>query len=177
MIYTQAEKLQILLLCDIYETLGINKDYNTEFIKKAISTDNILAIGLEYPILSNGSELPAHVQLFTETVEMYITLRNAYSQMSFSDKMLVSNSIDYFDHATVLYFPGFDGNNEAEYISVGEIYTFMEYWPGAILTKNSHTQKAQKYRDMLAIYNPAIRKTMLNGELISVTDFINVMSV
>ena len=44
MSYSQAEKLQILMMCDIYEKLGIENSYNPEIIRTAIDTGNYWAI-------------------------------------------------------------------------------------------------------------------------------------
>ncbi|MGX9359609.1 YfbU family protein [Pantoea ananatis] len=177
MSYTQAEKLQLLMLCDIYKTLGIQNSFDPDLIDEAISTDNTWAIGWQYQMLNDGSQKPYRVSLFADTVEMYDMLRYTYGQMAPHEKTQVANAIPHFNAQNSIIFPGFDGNNEAEYITVGGIFKLMGLWQGVDLTRNSHIQMVQKYENMLKIYIPARKNTWSNGVGISLPSFISVMSV
>ncbi|MEN7460417.1 YfbU family protein [Pantoea dispersa] len=177
MSYTQAEKLQLLMLCDIYKALGIKNSFDPNLIDEAVSTDNTWAIGWQYQSLSDGSDKPAHVKLFADTVEMYEMLEYTYNQMSAQDKAHVATAIPYFNPKTSLTFPGFDGNNESEYRSVGDMFKLMGLWQNVDLTRNSHCQKSEQYQDMLDIYLPARSSTWSNGVGISLNSFISVLSV
>lgn len=48
MSYTKADKLQLLMLCDIYKRLDIQGGFNPDIISAAINTGNLWAIDAEY---------------------------------------------------------------------------------------------------------------------------------
>ena len=87
MSYSQAEKLQILMMFDIYEKLGIENSYNPEIIRTAIDTGNYWAIEWAYQDLSTGAPTPPEVTFVCDVLGKVriSTLRNeneTFSQLN-----------------------------------------------------------------------------------------------
>ncbi|WP_048780736.1 YfbU family protein [Pantoea vagans] len=154
--YTQQEKLQILMLCDIYRALGIKHSYDPEIIEDAITSDNYWAIDWEYQHLYSGNETPKEVSFFVDVYDMYKILNETYMKLSPEDKADVAAQVQFFNEEYSLEFPGFDGNNEGEYMSIGRMLQKMGRFSGSEdLTKNSHSEKVGAYRRMLEVFLPA----------------------
>jgi len=156
--YTQQEKLQILMLCDIYRALGIKHSYDPEIIEEAITSENYWAINWEYQHLHSGEETPKEVTFFVDVYDMYKILNETYTKLSPEDKADVAAQVQFFNEQHSLEFLGFDGNNEGEYMSIGRMLQKMGRFSGSDeLTENSHTEKANSYKRMLEVFLPARR--------------------
>ncbi|WP_312838448.1 YfbU family protein [Pantoea piersonii] len=156
--YTQQEKLQILMLCDVYRALGIKHSYDPDIIEEAITSENYWAIDWEYQHLSSGVNNPREVKFFVDTYDMYGILGDTYKKLSPEDKADVGSKVRFFSEENSLEFPGFDGNNEGEFMSIGRMLQKMGRFSGSDeLTKNSHIEKVNSYRRMLEVFLPARR--------------------
>ncbi|MGA8121313.1 YfbU family protein [Rouxiella badensis] len=174
MSYTQAEKLQIMLLCDIHRALGIEDSYDPDVIEEAITTDNNWAIGWKYQNLNDGSKTPPHVTFFVDTVDMYKILQYTYQHFSSDDRVEVESKLTNFHGEKSLVFPGFDGNNETDYLSVGYMLEKLGRFEGTDITKNSHMPCVDTYRRMLDVFLPARSKDWNHNKGISKESFIAV---
>jgi uncharacterized protein YfbU (UPF0304 family) len=150
--YTQAEKLQISMLCEIYRTLGIKNSYNPDVVDSAISSDNYWALGMEYPDLDTGEPLPDSVTLVIDAIDMYDILDYTYKQMSKEDRDEVAAAVTRFDPAHSLKFPGFDGNNEGHYRNIAYLLRKMGRFSEIEITANSHRPMIDIYRRMLEVF-------------------------
>lgn len=175
MSYTQAEKLQIMMLCDIYKALEIKNNLDPDVIEEAVSSDNTWAIGWKYQSLHDGSETPEHVKLFVDTVDMYNILKYTYGYFTDDEKAEISAAVPHFGGIKHLEFPGFDGNNESEYLSVGYMLKLMGSFVGTHLTKNSHMRSVEIYRRMLDVFLPARDGDWTHEAGISKESFIAVL--
>ncbi|ENM0758767.1 YfbU family protein [Proteus mirabilis] len=160
--YSQAEKLQLMMLCEIYRVMGIENSFNPDLVEEAISTDNYWALSWEYPSLETEDETPSKVKLFVDTVDMYDMLSYTYERLSDEDKKNVSEAVPHFSPEYSLTFPGFDGNNESEYMQIGRLLKTMGRFSGTELTKNSHAPSVETYRRMLDIFLPIRHKFVFN---------------
>lgn len=176
MSYTQAEKLQIMMLCDIYRALGIKNSFDPEVIDEAVSTDNTWAIGWKYQSLNDGSDTPPTVKLFADVIEMYSILRYTYGYFSEEEKAEICATVPLFKGEKSLVFPGFDGNNESEYLSVGSMFKTMGLFEDTDVTKNSHIQNVSMYRRMLDVFTPARNTDWTHEAGISKESFIAVLN-
>lgn len=176
MVYTQAEKLQILMLCDIYKAMGIKNSFDPNVIEEAISSDNTWAIGWKYQNLSDGSDTPEHVKLFVDTVDMFKILQYTYERFTDADKLEIASAVPHINDASSLEFPGFDGNNESEYLSVGYMLKEIGRFEGINITKNSHMPSVSIYRRMLAVFLPARSNNWAHDVGISKESFIAVLN-
>lgn len=173
MSYSQADKLQLLMMCDIYRALGIENSFNPDVIEEAINTSNYWAISWDNEALNDGTEFPDRVKFVVDTIEMYSLLDYTYSNMSDDDRQLVSNEVPRFSQAHSTTFPGFDGNNEYEYIQIARLLRMLGCFEGYDITKNSHHPSIDTYRRMLEVFLP-IRDSFVHEVGISTQDFIRI---
>ncbi|MHA6306267.1 YfbU family protein [Hafnia paralvei] len=175
--YSQPEKLQIMMLCEIYRTLGIKDSFDPDFIEQAVTSDNYWALEWEYPSLESETETPEDVKLFVDTYDMYDILQYTYERFSEDDKSEVSSSIAHFSPAHSISFPGFDGNNESHFLTIGSMLKTMGRFAGKEdLTKNSHMPSVDTYRRMLEVFLPARAKRWIHDVGIPKEDFINTLN-
>ena len=175
--YTQQEKLQTMMLCEIYRALGIQNSFNPDLIEEALSNDQYWAIDWEYPGLQSNEDTPEDVKLFVDTYDMYSILRYTYDHLDAAGKQEVAESVSSFDEDYHLNFPGFDGNNESKYLIIGGLLKTMGRFSGeADLTKNSHMPSVDIYRRMLQVFLPARANHWVNGVGISKESLIETLN-
>lgn len=175
MSYTQAEKLQIMMLCDIHRALKIKNSFNPDMIEEAITSDNIWALGWKYQTLHDGSENPPHVKLVVDAADMYRILNYTYGYFSETEKAEIQAAVPNFKGEKSLIFPGFDGNNETEYMSVGYMFKTMDIFTDMDLTRNTHAPYVSIYKRMLEVFLPARDNDWTHEAGISKESFIAVL--
>ncbi|HEI9781988.1 TPA: YfbU family protein [Serratia marcescens] len=166
MSYTQAEKLQTLMLCDIYEKLGIDGDYNPQLIRAALDTDNYWAIGWAYQDLDTGESNPKEVTFVTDVLDMYSILQYTYERLTKEKQEQLAKDVQHFNPKHDIVFGGFDWNNEGKYVSVTRMFKLLERFNTQNIEKNSHSPRVELYRRMLEEFLP-IRKDFVHNEGIS----------
>lgn len=154
MSYTQSEKLQILLLCDIHEALGIQNSYNPSLIREAVESGNIWALEWEYHSLATENDDPEEVSHVCNVLDMYEMLQFTYDQLSAADQTRLANDVPHFDPAHGLTFPGFDGNNEGRLMSIAHMLAKMGRFNRQEITKNSHHPTYATSERMLGVFLP-----------------------
>ncbi|HAT7731461.1 TPA: hypothetical protein JAX37_003333 [Enterobacter cloacae] len=155
MSYTQAEKLQILLLCDIHEALGIKNSFDADLIREAVSTDNTWALEWNAPSLATDEDTPEDVKFVCDVLDMYDFLAFTYEQLDDAQKRQLHEEVRYFDGVNSVTFPGFDGNNEGRLMSIAYMLKKMDRFSKQDITKNSHMPTISIYRRMLDVFLPA----------------------
>ncbi|ENA1760200.1 YfbU family protein [Yersinia ruckeri] len=154
--YTQQEKLQTMMLCEIYRAMDIQSSFNPDLLEEALSNDQYWAIDWEYPGLQSNEETPENVKLFVDTYDMYDIIKYTYEHLNEADKAEVTQSVSHFNEDHHLHFPGFDGNNETEFLIIGGLLKTMgRFSGGEDLTKNSHIPSVGVYKRMLEVFTPA----------------------
>lgn len=112
-----SERLIIELLCDIANKKP--SDYDTNFISKAISSQQEWAIPIKYQCLDDGSPKPLFVSEVYAILETYRWISDTIQSTGISKddlkKMVVDNS------TAPITFDGFDGNNESEHLSAARM--------------------------------------------------------
>ncbi|KAA0264835.1 YfbU family protein [Hafnia alvei] len=175
--YSQPEKLQIMMLCEIYRALDIKDSFDPNLIEDAVTSDNYWALEWEYPSLESEDETPEDVKLFVDTYDMYDILKYTYERFSEDDKSEVSSSIAHFSAPHSISFPGFDGNNESNFLTIGRMLKTMGRFAGKEdLTKNSHMPSVEIYRRMLEVFLPARANRWTHDVGIPKEDFINTLN-
>lgn len=175
--YTQPEKLQLMMLCEIYRALEIENSFDPDIVEEAISTDNYWALSWEYQSLDSGEDNPPEVKLFVDTVDMYGILKYTYDHFNDEDKADVSAAISHFNPQHCLKFPGFDGNNESEYLIIGGLLQKMgRFSESGELSKNSHMPSVEIYTRMLKEFLPARANEWVHGRGISKEAFIETLN-
>ncbi|MGE6304231.1 YfbU family protein [Serratia liquefaciens] len=147
--YTKAEKLQLLMLCDIYKKLNIEGGFNPDIISGAISSGNLWAIDVEYSMLI-GDEVSDNVrENVVSALNCYRYISASLNNLHVTDKDELVTEFKLHIHDKQVQFPGYDGNNEGEYSSVarmfGELGRFSEQ---VEIDKNSHEENRHAYSDM-----------------------------
>jgi len=174
---SSQEKLIFVMLCDIYEKLGIDGEVNHKFIAKSIFSDNTWAIPWELPGIFGDEQFsdPPEVEEVADILEMWSQLEASYSALSAAEKTRVETEASPFGRE--VKFPGFDGNNESRHLSVAKHFIKeMGRWTefeGRDL--NSHAPSLAAYRRMLEAMNRA-RESNATG-LLSVGEIVEVLKV
>jgi len=163
---TKVEKLILVMLCELHEKLGINKDIDPAFVKEAIYSDNVWALEFEYQGLL-GDDSGKDEELVDEVgriLDMWWFMEMGYAKLSDHErKDLESTGLPY---CKKVEFRGFDGNNELEHLSVARFYIDQmgrfTHFRGRDL--NSHAPSLEMHRRMLAVF-PAVRSTLSDGPM------------
>lgn len=174
MSYTQADKLQLLMLCDIHEALGIKNSFDADLIREAVSTDNLWAIDWEASSISSGEDTPEEVKFVCDVLDMYNFLSFSYHNLSAEEKVMISQEVKYFNADESVTFPGFDGNQEGKLMSIAYMLKKLNRFTSQDITKNSHMPTIAIYRRMLDVFLPA-RDAFIPGKGISYEDLKNTL--
>lgn len=148
---TNYQKLVLAMLCDIHEKLEIQDSVDPKLITEALEGDNTWGISWAYPGLLENEESPEHVKFVTNVLQMWRDIENSYSQLGTDDQVKVSTATSYGGGPK---FPGFDGNNESDYLSaahfmVERLGRFADF-KGRV--NNSHMPTLDGYTRMLEAY-------------------------
>lgn len=162
---SDGEKLILLMLSEIYERLDIDGEIDSKFIKEAIFSNNLWALPWKYSgIPFEDQEDPEIVGEILNILDMWNIIEYSYSELSDKDKLKLE--VDAKPFGKDPKFPGFDGNNESEYMGmasfiVNELNRF-EGFKGRSF--NSHAPSLDGHRRMLSVFNN-FKKTMDFGPL------------
>jgi uncharacterized protein YfbU (UPF0304 family) len=157
---TNPEKLILLMLSEIYEHLDVKGDSGIDpaFVKEAIHSRNTWGFEWQYPSLfeSSGSD-SAEVIDVVNTLDMWWFIENSYVHFNAADKEKLKDLSPFYGDNPK--FPGFDGNNEGELLSIGRFLTEklgrFESFKGRI--NNSHSPTIAGYRRMYEVFEPIRR--------------------
>ena len=161
---TNPEKLILLMLSEIHEQLKIKSDIDPAFVKEAINSRNTWGFEWQYPSLfeGNGSD-SIEVTDVVNTLDMWWFIETCYSNLNEADKEKLAELSPFYGKDPK--FPGFDGNNEGELLSIAKFLTeqldrFTSF-KGRI--NNSHTPTIAGYRRMYETFEPIRRLLGLRG--------------
>jgi uncharacterized protein len=115
---SDAERLTLLMLCDIYERVGIDDSFDPAFIRKAVSDGETWALRWRYGHLFGVRETTDdEVHEVTNILEMWDRIEWSYEQLEPEDQETVNAA--HYGHAPT--FHGFDGNNETTEMGVADM--------------------------------------------------------
>ena len=174
MSFTQAEKLQLLMLCDIYEHLEIENGFDPVLVRKSLEPGNEWALNWEYQDISDGKDNPPEVSFVCDVLDMFSMLKYSYDKLSNEQKEKLSRDVKSFKPKTDLIFGGFDWNNEIKYANVTTMLKSMNRFESQNIEKNSHAPRVELYRRMLREYE-LVRKTFVIDEGISFDALVKVL--
>lgn len=117
---TNSEKLILLMLSDIYDKLGL-ESFDTTLLRSAIYTENTWALDWEMPgvVGSSADPTPTIVSKVLNYLEMWSSIEEAVS--SFGPDEVAELERNATPFGKYVRFPGFDGNNEPEELSIARI--------------------------------------------------------
>lgn len=155
---SDSEKLILLMLSELYDTVGVKGEIDPDFIRSAIFDNKEWSIPWMYPgIPFTEQSTPDVVKEVLDILDMWSVIESSYEQLSAEDKILLEKSAEPFGKDPK--FDGFDGNNESEHMStakflVHDLHRFDEFKDRYF---NSHSQVLEIYRRMLPVFEETRR--------------------
>ncbi len=170
---TNAQKLILYMLCDIYERTAPDGEFNPRFIRHALMYGHHWGLEWQY-----GGMFPTREDdraLVTEVVdilEMWSFVEEAVERLSATEKRELDEATGGFGER----FFGFDGNHEIEHKSVmaflvEDLDRFTRFRDRAHL--NSHSESLSIHRRMVAAFAPI--KPRLSGRGLDLGELIEII--
>ncbi|CRM52772.1 YfbU domain protein [Pseudomonas sp. 31 R 17] len=171
---TAVEKLTVLMLCDIYKKLEIKDSFDPELVSQVISSDDMWVLDWKYGIKDEGAETPPHVTAVVDTLDMYAFLRDSYAALGEAEKANLEEAVP---HARgKISFPGYDGNNETEYLSTARyLVEDLDRFESmkTVAAVNSHFPVVEMYARMFEAFEPI--RINLVGRLMNFAEIAEVL--
>lgn len=162
---TDGEKLIILMLSELYDKLEVHGEIDPDFIRSAMFSDNTWAISWKYPgIQFEEQKTPEIVKEVLDILDMWSFIEYSYNILTDVEKAYLEKEAAPFGKNPK--FPGFDGNNESEYMGtasfiVNDLDRFEEFKGRSF---NSHCPSIDSYNRMLSVFEP-MRKNFSTAAL------------
>jgi uncharacterized protein len=151
---SDAEKLVLVMLSEIYKHLKIKGNIDPELVLTTIFNDQMWGLKWEYGgIFTTPSETPPVVRETCDILDMYRVLTPSFNALSPADQKRIKTEGDPFDE--YVKYQGFDGNNDPHLGVVSYLVkTLKRYEEIKHPDLNSHSiATIQHYRRMLSIYH------------------------
>lgn len=169
-----GEKLIVLMLCDLFKHLKVKSEIDPDFLAEVIYGGHYWALGFEYSgIFHSHEDAPNVVSEVIDILDMWSFLEGAYKELTKKDKDRVAAEAEPFGKH--VFFNGFDGNGESEYIGVAKflinkLERFTEF-KGRDL--NAHMPTLDRHRRMLSAFEPL--RQLLIGRNLNVQEIIQIL--
>ncbi|HXE23090.1 MAG TPA: YfbU family protein [Rhodoferax sp.] len=154
--FSDGEKLLLIMLGDVLKHLKVKDgEVDPKFIAEVIYGGHYWAPKWELSgLYHNHVDEPAHVRLVVDVLDMWRFVETGYKKLSKTDKDRVAAEVGVKGASPV--FTGFDGNNEAEYMSIATFFVdkmgrFSEFKGREM---NSHCPMVDRYQGMLRVFEP-----------------------
>ncbi len=175
MSYTQAEKLQILMLTEIFRKLNIENSFDPDIVDIAVTTDNTWILEWEYYALKTDEDTPPAVIWVADVLTMYNELLFSFKQLAPHEVKQLGDGIKHFSGIETFTFPGFDGNNEGQLLIIADLLKRANRFTNMDITKNSHSPTKDVYTRMLKVYE-AERKNFIDGKGFPVQSLVDIIN-
>lgn len=175
---SDGEKLITTMLADVIKGLNIETETNIDLVKNVISGGHYWALGWEMPGLFHSHlDKRSRVSFVVDILDMWEFLEEAFEKLSDSDKARLAELADPWGKN--VQFPGFDGNNEAEHLSIArflitDLSRFSRFHDRKY-DLNSHHPTLEKYGKMYRAFEP-IRAKLIFGKAMSVDQLAEVLN-
>lgn len=175
---SDGEKLITLMLTDVIEKLGIQSDTNIDLVRNVIYGGHYWALGWEMPGIFHGHiDKRSRVSFVVDVLDMWDFLEEAFEKLDDAGKARLAELSDPWGKH--VRFPGFDGNNETEYMSIArflvdDLSRFSRF-KDKKHDMNSHHPTLETYGKMYRAFEP-IRKTLVFGKAMSVEQLAEVLN-
>jgi uncharacterized protein YfbU (UPF0304 family) len=172
---TDGDKLQIMMLRDIYKELKISKgEIDPDFVGETIWGGHTWALKWEMSGLYHGHEDEARdVDFVVEVLAMWDHVERGHEALSKKDQERIKTEGHPFNPR----FRGFDGNNEAAPMGIARFFVEkmgrFERFKGRDF--NAHMPTVAGYRRMLTAFEP-MQQAVVGGEL-SASQIITLLGV
>jgi uncharacterized protein YfbU (UPF0304 family) len=168
-----GDKLNFMLLRDIAKHLKVPTEIDAELMAEVIYGGHYWAPVWEMQgLFHNHADRPADVSLVVNALDMWSFIEERVEKLEPKDleKVKAAN----YGHAPT--FDGFDGNNEAELMSIAsflvEKMSRFSRFKGRDF--NSHSPSAARQRRMIAVFEP-IRATLGFGRQLNANQIIDIL--
>jgi uncharacterized protein len=168
-----GDKLNFMLLRDIVKHLKVPTETNVDLMADTIYGGHYWAPAWEMQgLFHNHADRPADVSFVADVLDMWSFIEERVEKLEPSDleKVQAAN----YGHAPK--FAGFDGNNEAELMSIAsflvEKMNRFSRFKGRDF--NSHSPSAARQRRMVTVFEP-IRATLDFGRQLSANQIIEIL--
>lgn len=172
---SDGEKLILLMLSELYDSLNVTGEVEPDFIRSAIFSDKLWSIPWKYPgIPFENTKTPQIVTDVLDILDMWSCIEYSYDQLSDGDKHKLKNDVSPFGSNP--RFRGFDGNNETEYLGtasfiVNRLDRFVEFKGRDF---NSHCPSLEAYSRMLRLY-ASMQDNLFMGGVLSVSQLARLL--
>jgi uncharacterized protein YfbU (UPF0304 family) len=173
--FTDGEKLITLMLTDLLKGLNVETETNIDLVRSAIYGGHYWALGWEMPGVYHGhNDKESRVSFVVDVLDMWSFLEEGYEVLSDEGKEQLAKVADPF--GAHVKFLGFDGNNEAEYMSIAtflvrDLDRFTRFKDRSF---NSHSPTLVGYGRMVRAFEP-IRATLI-GRRMTVDELATVLN-
>ena len=162
---SNAERLILIMLSEIHESLKIKSGIEPQFVKEAIYSGNEWGLAWKYSGVfgKDKEETPPVVKEVCDILDMWSCVEHSLNRLTEQEKLTILAEADAtsFD----IKFVGFDGNNESAYMNVAhflikDLERFQTFEDRADL--NSHCPVLDTYQRMTEAFL-RIRPTLSTG--------------
>lgn len=175
-VLSDGEKLLAVMLGDLIKGMKIDSDADVDLVQKAIYGGHYWALGWEMQGIFHGhTDRRSRVDFVVDVLDMWQFIEEAVEELSKEElEQLAKEAGPWGKH---VQFPGFDGNNESEHLSIArflinDLGRFSRFAKGH-RDLNSHHQTLQKYNDMYRVFEPIRAK--LVGRRLSVNELVAIL--
>lgn len=157
---SDSEKLILVMLSELYDTMGVKGEIDPDFIRSAVLGNKTWSIPWMYPgIPFEDDDTPQEVKEVLDILDMWSVIEDSYGELSDDEKQHLAVEAEPFGKEPK--FRGFDGNNEPEYMStvsflVNKLDRYEEFKGRNF---NSHSRVLDVYRRMLPAFDEAMSQT------------------
>ena len=164
---SDGEKLITLMLTDVIEKLGIETETNIALVRNVIYGGHYWALGWEMPGIFHGHvDKRSRVSFVVDVLDMWHLIEEAFERLTDEGKKRLAEDAGPF--GTHVQFPGFDGNNESEYLGIArflieDLQRFSRFRTDH-RDLNSHCPMLDWYGPMVRAFDP-IRRTLVGRSM------------
>lgn len=151
---SNAEKLITSMLCEVMKKVKATDELDPELIQDAVYSNHLWALEWKYPGIFGDSlsENPPAVTFVVDVLDMWSFIESGVTSLSKEDREKLDAAIPHLTEK----FPGFDGNNESELLSIARMLVNklerFEEFHGRV--NNSHMPTEERYERMLHVFEP-----------------------
>jgi uncharacterized protein YfbU (UPF0304 family) len=163
---SDGEKLIATMVANLIKGLKVKTDVNVDLVESVIYGGHYWALGWEMPGIFHGhADKQSRVSFVVDVLDMWTFLEEAFDKLSAADKAQLANDATPF--GAHVRFPGFDGNNESEYLGIARfLITDLQRFSRFRDDKrdlNSHHPTLETYGKMFRTFEP-MRRTLTFGK-------------
>jgi uncharacterized protein YfbU (UPF0304 family) len=169
---SDGEKLIAMMLAELIEKTGLPVETDVAHVQKAIVGGHYWSLAMEMPGIFHGhTDKQTRVRFVTDVLDMWTFIEEAHEKLSDDERADLEKA--GFTHVT---FPGFDGNNEGEYLSIARHWTddLSRFGRFDGRSLNSHHPVVEGYAEMYAVFEPIRAK--LIGRCMSLSELQTVLA-